>query len=80
MPIHQKTVIVLRISEKRKLPFPEESCILSPFAAAPKQFSAAAASVWMEGVSLLFFLSTPGEPDACLPDFAGWLDSVAFEK
>ena len=32
------------------------------------------------GYLFYFVLSTPGEPDAYLPDFAGWLDSVAFEK
>ena len=32
------------------------------------------------GYIFYFALGTPGEPDAYLPDFAGWLDSVAFEK
>ena len=32
------------------------------------------------GYIFYFALGTPGEPDAYLPDFAGWLDSVSFDK
>ena len=32
------------------------------------------------GYIFYFALGTPGEPDAYLPDFAGWLDSVTFDK
>ena len=32
------------------------------------------------GYLFYFALGTPGEPDAYLPDFAGWLDSVTFDK
>ena len=32
------------------------------------------------GYIFYFVLSTPGEPDAYLPEFTGWLDSVSFDK
>ena len=45
----------------------------------PEAFFTTAVTV-RNGYIFYFVLSTPGEPDAYLPDFAGWLDSVAFEK
>lgn len=45
----------------------------------PEAFFTTAVTV-RNGYLFYFVLSTPGEPDAYLPDFAGWLDSVAFEK
>ena len=45
----------------------------------PEAFFTTAVTV-RNGYLFYFVLSTPGEPDAYLPDFAGWLDSVTFDK
>ena len=45
----------------------------------PEAFFTTAVTV-RNGYIFYFILSTPGEPDAYLPEFTGWLDSVAFEK
>lgn len=45
----------------------------------PEAFFTTAVTV-RNGYLFYFVLSTPGEPDAYLPEFTGWLDSVAFEK
>ena len=45
----------------------------------PEAFFTTAVTV-RNGYIFYFVLSTPGEPDAYLPEFTGWLDSVAFEK
>lgn len=45
----------------------------------PEAFFTTAVTV-RNGYLFYFVLSTPGEPNAYLPEFTGWLDSVAFEK
>ena len=45
----------------------------------PEAFFTTAVTV-RNGYIFYFVLSTPGEPDAYLPEFTGWLDSVACEK
>ena len=45
----------------------------------PEAFFTTAVTV-RNGYIFYFALGTPGEPDAYLPEFAGWLDSVSFDK
>ena len=45
----------------------------------PEAFFTTAVTV-RNGYIFYFVLSTPGEPDAYLPEFTGWLDSVSFDK
>ena len=45
----------------------------------PEAFFTTAVTV-RNGYLFYFVLSTPGEPDAYLPEFTGWLDSVSFDK
>lgn len=45
----------------------------------PEAFFTTAVTV-RNGYIFYFILETPGEPDAYLPEFTGWLDSVSFDK